>query len=77
MALRGQAFDRRFALILAGAAAISLVRDPLPPRPPGDHRGISGEFGTLYDLGWMLGALLLALAGLAAAATAAERAAAG
>ncbi len=59
LALRGWAFDRRFALIVAGTAAISLFE--VLYRHAQATTGTS-EFGTLYDLGWMVGALLLALA---------------
>jgi len=59
LALRGWAFDRRFALIVAGAGCFAITE--ILYRHAQAHRGIA-EFGTLYDLGWMLGALLLATA---------------
>ncbi|MDW5598706.1 HD domain-containing phosphohydrolase [Conexibacter stalactiti] len=59
LALRGWAFDRRFSLIVAGAATIVLT-EVLYRSAQAD--GFTAEFGTLYDCGWMIGALLLALA---------------
>ena len=59
LALRGWAFDRRFALIVAGAAAFATT-EILYRRAQVDSA--TAEFGTFYDVGWMLGALLMALA---------------
>jgi two-component system, cell cycle response regulator len=59
LALRGWAFDRRFALIVAGAGCFAITE--ILYRHAQAHQGIS-EFGTLYDTGWMIGALLLATA---------------
>lgn len=59
LALRGWAFDRRFALIAAGASCFAITE--ILYRNAQAHHGIS-QFGTLYDVGWMTGALLLATA---------------
>lgn len=59
LALRGWAFDRRFGLIVTGAGCFAITE--ILFRHAQAHQGIS-EFGTLYDVGWMVGALLLATA---------------
>jgi diguanylate cyclase (GGDEF)-like protein len=60
LALRGWAFDRRFALIVAGAVCFTLT-EILYRRAQAADDGLA-TFGTVYDVGWMLGALLLAMA---------------
>lgn len=59
LALRGWAFDRRFALIVAAAGAFTLTE--VLYRHAQATTG-TAAFGTYYDIGWMLGALLLAMA---------------
>ncbi|MBB4663086.1 bifunctional diguanylate cyclase/phosphohydrolase [Conexibacter arvalis] len=59
LALRGWAFDRRFALIVAGAGCFVITE--ILYRHAQAQSGVA-EFGTLYDVGWMAGALLLAAA---------------
>ncbi|MDO8212098.1 HD domain-containing phosphohydrolase [Conexibacter sp. CPCC 206217] len=59
LALRGWAFDRRFALIVAGATTLALTEVLYRHAQATTH---TAEFGTLYDVGWMTGALLMGLA---------------
>lgn len=59
LALRGWSFDRRFALIVVGAAAFATT-EILYRSAQVDN--VTAEFGTFYDVGWMLGALLMATA---------------
>lgn len=59
LALRGWAFDRRFSLIVAGAGCFAVTE--LLYRSSQAHHG-TATFGTFFDVGFLLGALLLALA---------------
>lgn len=57
LALRGWAWDRRFALF-AAAGALDAVSEILY-RHAQAHGGVA-DFGSVYDAGWMLAAVLLA-----------------
>ncbi|MCW2954735.1 MAG: diguanylate cyclase [Conexibacter sp.] len=57
LALRGWASDRRFVLIATSAAAITATEILYRHA---QVRGDVTQFGTLYDVGWMLAAALLA-----------------
>lgn len=59
LALRGWAFDARLSLLLAGAATLALTEFLYRRAQAG---GDVAQFGTLYDVGWMAGTLLIAIA---------------
>jgi diguanylate cyclase (GGDEF)-like protein/putative nucleotidyltransferase with HDIG domain len=59
LALRGWTFDRRFMLLMVGAALFAATEVLYRTA---QARGNVPHFGSLYDAGWMLGALLLGLA---------------